>query len=319
MRIDDELSSSGTERTSLITVGVFDGVHRGHRHLISRLVEEASARGSLSGVVTFRTHPAELLDPAFRPRYLTTLRERVRLLRDLGVDFVAPITFDHDLATLRARDFMSLLQQHLKAAGIVAGPDFAMGHRREGDVATLKNMGKDMGVSITVVQLLSDGGGAVRSTAIRELLAAGDVAAVNGLLGRRFVLEGKVVRGAGRGGPLGIPTANLDVPEGMALPGDGIYAAWAHIAEGATEPSRPRMAATSIGTRPTFDAGDRSVEAFVLDFEGDLYGREVRLEFVERLRDEEKYDSVEALLEQIDLDVARTRDILGRDSDTACG
>ena len=235
------------------------------------------------------------------------------------MDFVAPITFDHDLATLRARDFMSLLQQHLKAAGIVAGPDFAMGHRREGDVATLKNMGKDMGVSITVVQLLSDSGGAVRSTAIRKLLAAGDVSAVSGPLGRRFVLEGKVVRGAGRGRPLGIPTANLDIPEGMAVPGDGIYAAWAHIPEGATEPSRPRMAATSIGTRPTFGAGERSVEAFVLDFEGDLYGREVRLEFVERLRDEEKYDSVEALLQQIDLDVARTRDILGRDRDNARG
>ena len=318
MRIDDELSSSGTDRTSLITVGVFDGVHRGHHHLISRLVEEASAWGSLSGVVTFRTHPAELLDPAFRPRYLTSLRERVRLLRDLGVDFVTPITFDRDLATLRARDFISLLQRHLKAAGIVAGPDFAMGHKREGNVGTLKNMGKDVGFSVTVVQLLSDSGGAVRSTAIRELLAAGDVSAVNGLLGRRFVLEGNVVRGAGRGGPLGIPTANLDVPEGMALPGDGIYAAWAHLAEG-TEPSTPRMAATSIGTRPTFDAGERSVEAFVLDFEADLYGREVRLEFVERLRDEEKYDSVEALLEQIDLDVARTRDILGRDRDAARG
>ena len=312
MRIDDELSSPGIDRTSLITVGVFDGVHRGHRHLISRLIEEASDRGCLSGVVTFRTHPAELLDPAFRPQYLTSLSERVRLLRELGVDFVAPITFDHDLATLRARDFVSLLQRHLKTAGIVAGPDFAMGHRREGNVKTLKNMGKGMDFSVTVVQLLSDSGGAVRSTTIRELLAAGDVSAVNGLLGRRFVLEGTVVRGAGRGGPLGIPTANLGFPEGMAVPGDGIYAAWAHVADGGR-----RMAATSIGTRPTFDAGERSVEAFLLDFDGDLYGREVRLEFVERLRDEEKYDSVEALLEQIDLDVARTREILGRDSDTA--
>ena len=316
MRIDDELSSAGTDRSSLITVGVFDGVHRGHRHLISRLIEEASARGNLSGVVTFRTHPAELLDPAFRPQYITSLRERVRLLRDLGVDFVTPITFDHDLATLRAGDFITLLQRHLRAVGIVAGPDFAMGHRREGDVETLAEMGKDVGFSVTVVQLLSDGGGAVRSTAIREMLAAGDVSAVNGLLGRRFVLEGTVVRGAGRGGPLGIPTANLGFPDGMAVPGDGIYAAWARI-EG--EPSRPRMAATSIGTRPTFDAGDRSVEAFVLDFEGDLYGREVRLEFVERLRDEEKYDSVEALLEQIDLDVARTRDILGRAASSESG
>ena len=317
MRIDDELSSAGTDRSSLITVGVFDGVHRGHRHLISRLIEEASAQGSLSGVVTFRTHPAELLDPAFRPRYLTSLRERVRLLRDLGVDFVVPITFDRDLATLRAREFMSLLQQRLRAVGIVAGPDFAMGHRREGDVETLAEMGKDVGFSVKVVPLLSDSGGAVRSTTIRERLAAGDVSAVNGLLGHRFVLEGTVVRGAGRGGPLGIPTANLGFPEGMAVPGDGIYAAWAHIAERDTARSRPRMAATSIGTRPTFDAGDRSVEAFILDFEGDLYGKEVRLEFVERLRDEEKYDSVEALLEQIDLDVARTRDILGRDGDAA--
>ncbi len=304
MRIDDELSPFTPGRDSLVTVGVFDGVHRGHAHLISRLIEDASALGKLSGVVTFREHPAELLDPDFRPRYITALCERVRLLRGLGVDFVALVTFDRELSTLRAVDFISLLRRHLRASGLVVGPDFAMGHRREGDVGTLSAMGREMGFSVTVVDPLREDGETVRSTVIREAVAAGDVAAASGLLGRRFALEGRVVKGAGRGRTLGIPTANLLVPEGMAVPGDGIYAAWAHVPDG------PRMAAASIGTRPTFGETERSIEAFVLDFDGDLYGRNVRLEFVERLRDEERYDSIDALLKQIDLDVARTRSLL---------
>ena len=305
MKIDEELSLSATDRESLITVGVFDGVHRGHRHLIARLVEEASSLGRLSGVVTFRTHPAELLDPTFHPQYLTSLPQRVRLLEELGVDFVAPVTFDHELSTVRARDFISLLQRHLRATGLVVGPDFAMGHRREGDVKALATMGRDLGFSVTVVDVLREDGEAVRSTVIRKVLATGDVTTVSNLLGRHFVFEGKVVKGAGRGGPLGIPTANLESPGGMAMPGDGIYATWAHLDD------KTYMAATSIGTRPTFDEGDRTVEAFILDFDGDLYGREVRLEFVKRLRDEEKYDAVEALLEQIDRDVDQTRAVLG--------
>ena len=305
MKVDQELSLSAIDRESLITVGVFDGVHRGHRHLIERLVEEATSQGRLSGVVTFRTHPAELLDPTFHPQYLTSLSERVRLLEELGVDFVAPVTFDKELSTVRARDFILLLQRHLRAAGLVVGPDFAMGHRREGDVKTLANMGQDLDFSIAVVDVLRENAEAVRSTVIREVLVAGDVAAASNLLGRDFVFEGKVVKGAGRGGPLGIPTANLEASRGMAMPGDGIYSCWAYVDD------KPHMSATSIGTRPTFDDGDRTIEAFILDFDGDLYGREVRLEFVKRLRDEEKFDSVEALLEQIDLDVDQTRAVLG--------
>ena len=305
MKADEELSLSAIDRESLITVGVFDGVHKGHRHLIARLVEDATSQGRLSGVVTFRTHPAELLDPTFHPQYLTSLSERVRLLEELGVDFVAPVTFDHELSTVRARDFILLLQRHLGATGLVVGPDFAMGHRREGDVKTLTTMGRDVGFSIAVVDILRENAEAVRSTVIRKVLAAGDVTAASDLLGRNFVFEGKVVRGAGRGRPLGIPTANLEAPGGMAMPGDGIYATWMHLEDGTY------MAATSVGTRPMFDDGDRTVEAFILDFDGDLYGREVRLEFVKRLRNEEKFDSVEALLEQIDRDVDQTRAVLG--------
>jgi riboflavin kinase/FMN adenylyltransferase len=305
MRIDEELSSAATQRESLLTIGVFDGVHRGHRHLIARLVEQAAAMGRLAGVVTFRGHPAELLDPTFRLQYLTSLEERVRLLEDLGVDFVVPVTFDLDLSKLRARDFIGLLQRHVRATGIIVGPDFAMGHKREGDVTALAEIGKEIGFSVLVVDLLQEGGEDVRSTVIREVLAKGDVSKASELLGRHFALVGEVVRGAGRGATLGIPTANLEVPDGMVVPGNGIYATRAHLRDGV------RMAATSIGTRPTFDEGERTIEACIMDFEGDLYGQQVRLEFVGRLRDEEKYDSVEALLEQIDRDVEQTRAILG--------
>ncbi|MDA1349319.1 MAG: bifunctional riboflavin kinase/FAD synthetase [Chloroflexi bacterium] len=305
MRIDEELSSAATQQASLLTIGVFDGVHRGHRHLIARLMDRAAAMGTLTGVVTFRDHPAELLDAEFRPQYLTSLEERVKLLEGLGVDFVVPITFDLALSELRARDFIGLLQRHLHATGIVVGPDFAMGYKREGDVTALAEIGKEIGFSVAVVDLLREGSEDVRSTVIREVLARGDVSKASELLGRDFALAGRVVRGAGRGATLGIPTANLDVPDGMVVPGNGIYATRAHLRDGV------RMAATSIGTRPTFDEGERTIEACILDFEGDLYGQQVRLEFVGRLRDEEKYDSVEALLEQIDRDVEQTRAILG--------
>jgi len=303
--LDQELARSSSGRDSMLTIGVFDGVHRGHQHLIGRLIRDAAATRRLAGVVTFRDHPATILRPDFKPRYLTSLDERIRLLRALGVDFVVPITFDVDLSRLHVRDFAARLQRHLRMRGLVVGPDFAMGHNRQGDSKTLAALGGEMGFTVGVVDLLVDGGHAVKSTAIRNALSRGEVAGVAEMLGRSFALSGTVITGHRRGRTLGFPTANLDVPPEMAVPPDGIYATWARVGKACY------MAATSIGTRPTFDdRTGRSIEAFLLDFSGDLYGKTLRLEFVQRLRDELKFDTVDALLAQIGRDVELTRAIL---------
>jgi riboflavin kinase/FMN adenylyltransferase len=306
MIIDDELGAVSSERGTALTIGVFDGVHRGHQHLISRLVTEAKDRNLVSGLVTFREHPSATLNPNFSPRYLTTLDDRLTLLKDTGVDFALPITFDRDLAGLSAEEFAALLKKHLRMSALVVGPDFAMGRRREGTIDHLIKLGKGMGFSVTVVDGLEEvGGETVRSTVIREALSDGDVGRVTELLGRRFSLSGEVVSGEGRGGPLGFPTANIELPDGMAFPGDGIYAAFAYVGD------QRMMAATSIGTRPTFGENKRAIEVFILDFDGNLYGKALRLEFVNRLRDQVKFDTIEALQAQVDIDVEDTKAVLG--------
>jgi riboflavin kinase/FMN adenylyltransferase len=301
MEIERQLIQSSPARASVLTIGVFDGVHRGHRHLIDKLRHEAAAAGALAGVVTLRNHPASVLRGDFEPRYLTSLEERTRLLEEAGVELIVPITFDAALSQLSASDFVSLLVRHLKMRGLVIGPDFAMGRDREGTAETLVSLGAESGFGVKVVDPLVEGGQVIRSTFVREALGRGDVSRVEELLGRRFTLTGRVVKGLGRGEGLGFPTANLEAPHGLAVPGNGIYAAWAYVDEGTY------MAATSIGDRPTFSDAPYAIEAFILDFDGDLYGRDIRLEFVRRLRDEVRFDSVAALQEQVDRDVDETR------------
>lgn len=302
MRLLNDLSEFSTAGESLLTIGVFDGVHRGHAHLITELTSRARTSGVLAGVITFRNHPASVLRPDFKLRVLTEFNERSRLIQEIGVDFVAPISFDTDVAALGAGEFCGLLQEHFGMRGMIVGPDFAMGRDREGTVERVTALGQEMGFSLTVVQpLFDEAGRAVRSTAVRESLARGDVVDVAKLLGRRFMLKGVVVRGAARGAKLGFPTANLQVGEDLAVPRDGIYATWAVVG------GHRFMAATSVGMRPTFGEIDRTVEAYLLEFEDDIYDQEVRLEFVERLRDEVKYDTVEELQAQVKIDVAETK------------
>ena len=305
MSIGDELGAFAVRGDTALTIGVFDGVHRGHTHLISHLVGEAAPKGLMAGVVTFREHPAAVLSPSFKARYLTSFEDRLDLLGQTKIDFVVPITFDRALSKLTAEEFVSLLQDRLRMVSLVVGPDFAMGRNREGTIERLSELGDQMGFTLTVVDGLQDTKGeTVRSTTVRTALGEGEVERVAELLGRRFTLAGAVVSGEGRGGMLGFPTANVEPPHGMAVPGDGIYAAFAHM-EG-----KRLMTAVSIGTRPTFGGHDSVVEAFILDFDGNLYGKSLRLEFVRRLRDQVKFDAVEALLEQVDRDVADTKLIL---------
>lgn len=308
MGIEEELARSFTERESgrgsALTIGVFDGVHRGHQRLIAKVMQEASDKGCAAGVVTFRNHPDSVFNPDFKPRYITALDERIRLIERLGVDFVVPVTFDRAVAGIRARDFAAMLTRRLGMRALVAGPDFAMGYKREGNVDALAAIGAELGFSVSVVDLLSEGDAAVRSTNIRRALAAGDVSGVAKQLGRNYAMSGVVVSGEKRGRTLGFPTANLEVGGDMAIPANGIYATRAFV------DGECHMAATSIGTRPTFDGKGRTIEAFLLGFDNILYNKELRLEFVSRLRDELKFDSVEALLEQMALDVEETRAIL---------
>ena len=305
MSIGDELGAFAVRGDTALTIGVFDGVHRGHTHLISQLVGEAASEGLMAGVVTFREHPAAVLSPSFQAQYLTSFEDRLDLLGQTKIDLAVPITFDRALAGLTAEEFITLLQENLRMVSLVVGPDFAMGRKREGTIERLTELGDEMGFTLKVVEGLQEANGdTVRSTTVRNALAEGDVERVADLLGRRFTLKGPVVSGEGRGGSLGIPTANLAPPREMATPGDGIYAAYAHLDD------HKMKAAVSIGTNPTFGGHDRTIEPFILDFDGNLYGSTLRLEFVRRLRDQVKFDSVDALLEQIDRDVAQTRQIL---------
>ena len=305
MRVHEELPDAPPDRGTILTIGVFDGVHRGHQRLLKRVVEVASAQGMLSGVLTFANHPRAVLVPDTCINYITSVDDRLALLKDAGVDIVIPLHFDMELSRLRAHEFTALLQERLKMAGLVMGYNFAMGFKREGTPETLASIGSEQGFSVTVVDAVTVEGGRVSSTVIRDSVAAGDVAGAASLLGRPFSLCGEVVVGAGRGrAVLGFPTANIDIPEERLAPGDGVYAAWASVG------GERRMAATNVGVKPTFGDNKRNIESYLLDFDGDLYGKELTLEFVGRLRDELRFDSAEALVAQMHVDVEQARETL---------
>jgi riboflavin kinase/FMN adenylyltransferase len=302
--VEEELARFSLERDTLLTVGVFDGVHLGHKRLISRLLEEAGQGNLLSGVVTFRQHPEELLSPRVRLPFLTDIEERTGLLKNEGVDFIVTLSFTAELARLGARQFVGLLQKHLRMRGLVIGSDFALGKGREGDTDTLQKLGQDMNFSVTVVPPYMINGEVVSSTAIRKALAGGDMEKVQKLVGRPFSLQGKVVTGAGRGVGLGFPTANLDISPEQALPPDGVYASWAHI------DGKIYQSMVNIGQCPTFGDTEGTVEAYLVDYQGDLYGRELKIDIVARLRDEKKFDTVDDLKKQVAEDIRQGKTML---------
>ena len=304
MRVEEELAQFSPERDMLLAIGVFDGVHLGHQYLLSQLVEQARREGLLSGVVTFRQHPREVLSPGTGLPYLTTLDEKVDLLGKEGVDAVVGLTFTPELARLTAREFVLLLEKHLRMRGLVVGPDFALGRGREGDAEILRRLGDELGFRVAVVSPKRVGHEVVSSTTIRTALAVGDMGRVARLLGRPFGLRGVVTTGAGRGAGLGFPTANLRTDHQQALPPDGVYATWAHVEAEAYQ------SMTNIGTSPTFGESERTVEAFLLDYHGNLYGHELKLDIVARLRDEKRFDSVDELKRQIAEDVEQGKAVL---------
>jgi riboflavin kinase / FMN adenylyltransferase len=293
--------------TSVVTIGNFDGVHRGHLALIGRATVEAAQRGVRTVAVTFDPHPAAVLRPDLVPAALQSLEERTALLQANGCDEVVVVPFDAAFAAQGPEEFVDrLLVEQLAAEVVVVGTNFRFGRSAAGDVALLSELGERRGFGVIAVDLVDLGDGPVSSSALRALLAAGDLDPVARGLGRRFSLTGEVVHGEGRGRTIGFATANVAVAEGRALPADGVYACWAAVGDDSAAP-----AVVNIGWRPTFSGSSRSVEAHLLvDGAPDLYGRALTLEFVARIRGEQRFDGPEALVTRIHEDIRVARELL---------
>ncbi len=306
MRVEAELREYAPQRETVLTVGVFDGVHLGHQQLLGYLKRQAISKDCLPGLVTFRSHPLHTISPESPISYLTSLEERIRLVRQLGIDLVVPLSFDHELAQVPARRFLALLQEHLRMRGLVVGPDFALGQNREGDVFALNTLGKELGFWVDVIRPEMINGEVISSTAIRNALARGDISKVNRLLGRHFALGGKIAYGRGRGRQLGFPTANLAVSADQAIPADGVYATRARLSDSTYG------SVTNIGKRPTFGAGVRTVETYLVGYDGVAYEEELRVDFIERLRPEKRFENADELVVQMKKDVDQAVEILGK-------
>ena len=290
---------------SVVTVGVFDGVHRGHQQLIGRAVERGRERGLPTVLVTFDPHPAELVRPGSHPARLTTLRRRAELVAELGIDAFCVLPFTAEVAHTEPPEFVhEVLVERLHAADVVVGRNFTFGHRAAGDVTLLTKLGERFGFGVEGVELITNDGITFSSTYIRSCIEGGDVVAAAAALGRPHRVEGVVVHGDRRGRELGFPTANMSTAPYTALPADGVYAGRFVIGH------RALPAAISVGTNPTFSGRVRTVEAYVLDVDEDFYGFEVAIDLEHRLRGQERFADVDALIAQMHRDVARARQLL---------
>lgn len=289
-------------RPTILTIGAFDGVHLGHRHLIGAAVRRARELRAQSAVLTFDPHPDTIIHPERGRLYLTSLDERADLIADLGVDLLIVLPFSRATMALTADNFMARVCGAVALRELWIGHDFALGRKREGNLARLREIGTQRGYTVHPVEaLVLPNGELVSSSRIRAMLAEGDVAGAARLLGRPFSVRGPVVKGEQRGRTIGFPTANIVVPEQHMLPADGVYVCRAEVG------GRRYGAVTNIGVRPTFDGTRRTVEAYLLDFADDIYGETIMLDFLHRLRGEQKFDGIAALIGQITADVAAAR------------
>ncbi|MEX2161160.1 MAG: bifunctional riboflavin kinase/FAD synthetase [Anaerolineales bacterium] len=294
-------------KSAWLTIGVFDGVHLAHQKIIRDLAAAAHAQSSPAVVLSFSPHPAEILRGPLSSFYLSDPAEKVEQLAGLGVDVFITHPFTREVANTSARDFVAQLKKHLGLAQLWVGHDFALGHNREGNVPLLQSLGRELGFEVHLIEVVKLDGEIISSSRIRALLAEGKVEQAARLLGRPYALSGEIVGGAKRGRVMGIPTANIAVPETRAVPGLGIYVTWATLG------SRRWGSVTSIGVRPTFEAGATKpvVETHLLDYGGgEIYGETLRLDFIARLRPEQRFSGVEELVAQIHRDIEAGRLVL---------
>jgi riboflavin kinase/FMN adenylyltransferase len=304
--VEEELARFSVTKESVLTIGVFDGVHLGHQRLIAELLNQARKGKLISGIVTFRHNPEKLLSHRNKLPFLMDIEERLNLLKQAGVSMVIPLSFTPELAQLSARQFVNLLQKYLKMRVLVVGEDFALGKAREGDTELLQKLGQSMDFNVIIVPPIVINGEVVSSTSIRKALATGDMLKVRELMGRPFKLTGKVVTGYGRGAGMGFPTANLEIASEHALPPDGVYTGWAHL-NGNTYQSM-----TNIGKNPTFGTNKRTVETYLIDYHGDLYGADLHLDIIAHLRNEKKFHSPSELKKQVTEDILLGKKILDK-------
>lgn len=297
----------------VVTIGVFDGVHRGHRRVINSALERAREADLPAVAITFDPNPAAVVRPGTEPPVLTTVETRARLLGDLGVDTVLVLPFTKELSQLSPEDFVrTVLVNRLHAAAVVVGENFRFGHKAAGDPTVLAELGPRYSFAVEPVALAGAGDIIYSSTRVREDVESGDVEAASRILDRPHLVEGVVVRGDGRGRAMGYPTANLDCPRGTVIPADGVYAGWLACGD------ERWPAAISVGTNPTFDGTRCRVEAYALDRDDlDLYDRHVAVEFIRRLRDTRRFASADELVTEMDKDVQRTRASLAGASESA--
>lgn len=304
----ETLTEVQLSQPSIVTVGMFDGVHRGHQALVNRLVDEAHKSNRAAIVLTFFPHPDVVICDVDEPYYLTSPEVRARLLGDLGVDVVVSHPFNETVREIRAIEFVDQLCKYLNLSALWATADFALGYKREGNIDFLREQGIKKGYSVETIELLLDEGShePISSNTIRTALKAGDVAKAANYLDRPYRVSGEIIRGQQRGRTIGFPTANLDVWSDQLLPETGVYATLAHLGE------ETFMSVTNIGKRPTFEGTGITVEAHLMDFDRDIYGETLHLDFIERLRGEVKFSGIEALVAQINQDVEAGRNILQR-------
>lgn len=293
----NNLAEVNDRQPTFVAIGSFDGVHRGHQLLLQTMTAAAQKEGSRTAVLTFFPHPKRVLQNLTGPYYLTTLEDRAALLAAQDIDLVVTLPFDEEVRHTHAADFVDQLLRHLNMRQLWGG-DFAFGYKREGDVPFLRQLGQEKGFTVELVkEMVQLGDGLVSSSRIRTGLASGDVVDVAGCLARPYHVRGIVVMGDQRGRTIGFPTANLAVWAELLLPANGVYATYAWVG------SQRHIAATNIGVRPTIDGGSVTVEAHLLDFNGDLYGQALKLEFINHIRPEMKFASLDALKAQIRADV----------------
>jgi riboflavin kinase/FMN adenylyltransferase len=306
MRVVHRLSEVHPVSRSYVTVGVFDGVHRGHQRIIGGLARAAHATGNDAVAITFDPHPVTVLTER-RPLLLTTVGERIDLMADLGIDTVVVFSFTEEVVETPAAGFVESLIQHLNLGELWVGPDFRLGRGREGDVTFLRRLGSKRGFGVHVVEPVEWSGSIVHSSRVREALRRGDIEEATGCLARPYRLSGIVVHGRGIGQDIGVPTANISPPRSRLIPAGGVYACWAHTEQWGSFP-----AAINVGTRPTFTANAQglTVEAHLLGFDRSLYDQVLALDFVARLRDERAYPTLNALVAQLREDIAQTRALL---------
>jgi len=300
------LKDANLNTPSLVTIGVFDGLHTGHQTLIKQLVDKAHADHKLAVVITFFPHPDKVLRDVDDRYYLMTSDQRAKLILKMGVDCVITHPFDDDIRQMRASNFVDQLVEYLKISELWVGSDFAMGYKREGNVGFLSAQGREKDFTVTAIDLIMTDSGekVIRSSEIRDHITVGDMDTVRGWLGRGYTVVGEVVHGQQRGRTIGFPTANVDVWSEQIIPANGVYAGWATLGD------ETFKAVTNIGIRPTFDGDNVTVEAHLLDFDRDIYGETLELSFETRLRAEKKFNGINELIAQIKADADSARSYL---------